>query len=119
MSAFAACVLCAATVSMGIVLARGYLRGERRPVRNSVHLLLGAGSLEALAVTQQGLSDLPDPHSWSLLKVAMGLFALALVLGLTSQLLARQSTWVINRVLISHASAGAVGFVLFLIWASR
>jgi hypothetical protein len=119
MNAVPAGALCAATVAMGLTLARGYVRGRRRPMLNSVHLLLGAGSLEALAVMQQGLNDEADPHRWSMVKLAMGLFAAALMLGLTSQLVRPQSTPMVHRVLVTHACCGMLGFVLFLIWVAR
>jgi hypothetical protein len=112
-------LLLAGTVAMGVNLARGYMRGDRRPMLNSVHLLLGAASIESLAVMQAGLPSESEGAGWSPGKMALGLVALALVLGLIAQLIRRQSTATVNRVLVLHASAGALGFVLFLVWATR
>lgn len=119
MSVLPAGVLLASTLAVGVTLARGYLRGDRKPMLNSVHLLLGAGSLETLAVMQQGLPDKGDPHAWSLGKIAIGLVAAAMVLGLSAQLIRGQSSQAVNRVLVLHASLAGLAFFLFLVWASR
>jgi hypothetical protein len=108
-----------AAVTLGIVLGLNYLRGIRKPIMNGVHLLLGLGALESLAVLVNGPPNGLTMHARPLAMAALGLFALSVLSGLIRPLMRRQMPRAAEILLVTHAGVGLLGFLLFLVWASR
>jgi len=110
-------VLLGAAVILGIFLGYQYLRRVRsRPVLIGVHLLLGAGGLEVLAVLLRGAPDGDTLAPGKLGKVAAGLVVLALFSGLLAPMLGRRSRETMNIALATHAAVALAGFTLVLVW---
>jgi hypothetical protein len=112
-------LLLAATAGLGVYNGLGYLRGQRRVGLVAVHLLLGIGGLEGLLILLRGTPDGDVSQGGSLANAAAGLFALALFSGLLRPVFRRQSKQTSDMVVMAHAGAGAVGLLLFLVWAAR
>lgn len=98
-------------VCLGLFMGVQYLRGERRrPVVIGVHILAGLGSLEPMAVLVREAADA------TLARAAMIVVALALMGGLGSALLRRQSRRASEAALVAHACAALSALALLTIW---
>jgi hypothetical protein len=112
-------LLCGAVV-LGILLGIDYLNRRRsKPTMIGLHLLLGAGSLEAIAVMLKGSPDGALTPAIALLKVAAGLLAFALFSGLVAPMIGRGSRTTMNAALLTHVTAAAAGFFVCLWWLVR
>ena len=111
-------LLLTAAVALGGYLLVLWFRDARRPVLIGVHLLLGLGGVESLAVFlhQNDLAD--DPSVRRLALVALGLFGAAAFLGFTAPLSGKNYR-VGNSLLAAHVGSGVVGFLIFLTFFSR
>ncbi len=106
-------ILLFGAVALGVVLGLNYLRHTpNKPILIAAHLLLGAGSLEQLVINIQG--DRGGAFGFK----AAGLLAITLALGFAGSLVFRQSPRKAGYVVAAHATAGSVGFLLFLAWLS-
>lgn len=117
MNALPAVLLLGAAVCLGIYLGVEYLRGIRsRPVMIGLHLLLGAGGLEVIAMLLKGTPDGTLVAAGTTGHAAALLLLLAMFTGLTAPMVGRGSRRVMNVALAMHASAAAAGFLLLLAW---
>jgi tryptophan-rich sensory protein len=107
-------LLLAGAVSMGLMLGVLYLRGMRKPGLVAVHVLLGLGALETMMVAVRSTSA-----STTAAMVAAGFLAWSAFSGLIRPMVADRSQRNGNGLLITHATAGLTGFVIFLVWAAR
>lgn len=102
---------------LGVILGVQYLRRVRsQPVVIGLHLLLGAGSMEVLAMLLRGA---PDGTTWSgtgMVKIAAGLVAMAMVSGLVAPMIGRGSRRTMNVALATHVSIAVAGIALLLAW---
>jgi hypothetical protein len=105
MSATPVIVIFTAAVALGAVLFVLWLRDQRRPVLIGVHLLLGAGGLEQLAMYMGQTSLKPT---------AGALFAAALICGLVAALM-REAPRAATAVLFTHIALGLAGFAVLLL----
>lgn len=109
--------LLTAGVGLGLLLGLRYLRGlPRKPVMIGAHLLLGAGTLEQIAVLLHGTPSGDVIADQMLGRVALVLIAGALLFGLCAPLLSRQSRRGAEALLVGHASLGALGFAALIAW---
>ena len=111
-------LLLTVAVSLGVTLGVLYLRGVRKPVLVAVHVLVGLGALETLAVTLHQ-SNVDNSRTISLGMVTASFIAWSLFSGLIRPMLADQWPRQSNGLLITHAAAGLTGFAVFLIWMVR
>jgi hypothetical protein len=119
MKALPIALILTAAVGLGLYLGWLYLRGVRKPVLNGIHILLGAGALEGLAVLLHGAPNGAVFVARSLGVAALGLFAYAMFSGLTGPVFGRQSRRAGEAILVTHVSAGLIGFAVFLWWVAR
>jgi hypothetical protein len=118
--AIPAVVLLSAAVALGILLAIEYLRRVRsKPVIIGLHLLLGAGAVEVMAMLLRGPPTGGAAPALPMLQVATGLLAFALFSGLIVPIIGRRSRATMNVGLVIHVTAAAAGFVLCLVWFVR
>ncbi len=111
--------LLACGVGLGLFLGLRYLQGlPRRPVLIGAHLLLGAGTLEQIAVLLHGLPDGRVIEVQTLGRVALMLIAAALLFGLCAPLVSRQSRRGAEALLVGHAGLGVAGFAVLVAWAA-
>jgi hypothetical protein len=117
MISFPVLALLAANVGLGLYLGRCYLQGRRsRSLLTGIHLLLGVGALEALAMVMNG-----TPSGEVIAPGGMGstsaiLIAVAMFGGLLSSLMRGRKVDGAEGVLLAHACAGLLGFVVFSLW---
>jgi hypothetical protein len=119
MKALPIALILTASVGLGLYLGWLYLRGVRKPVLNGIHILLGAGALEGLAVLLHGAPNGAAFGARPLGVGALSLFAYAMFSGLIGPIFGRQSRRSGEAVLVTHVSAGLIGFVVFLWWVAR
>ena len=119
MQALPIALILTASMCLGLYLGWLYLRGVRKPVLNGIHILLGAGALEGLAVLLHGAPNGAVFVAHSLGVGALGLFAYAMFSCLLGPIFGRQSRRTGEAVLVTHVSAGLVGFLVFLWWVAR
>jgi len=119
-TAIPALVLLSGSVALGLLLGLEYLRRVRsKPAVIGFHLLFGAASVEVMAMLIRGTPDGGiAPTGW-MLKAATGLLAFALLSGLVTPMVGRQSRATMNGALIIHVAAAASGVVLSLVWFVR
>lgn len=110
-------ILLSGAVVLGLVLGVDYLRRVRsRPVLIGLHLLLGAGGVELIAIVLRGTPDgKVMPAGWPG-KFAALLLLMALFTGLLAPMVGRRSRNTMNLALATHVSLAAVGFTLLLAW---
>ena len=108
-------LLLTAAVSLGLTLGWFYLHNVRKPMLIGLHLLLGAGALESLAVLLHS-SHAADAPGVSPGIVAASLVAWSLFSGLIRPLFAEARPKQGNALLVTHAAAGLTGFFVFLFW---
>jgi hypothetical protein len=114
----------AAAVVLGLVLGWNYLKGIRNPVLNGVHLLLGAGAFEGVALMMHGRSMLGEPLEGA---ESVGGSMGGLVLAMLGVAMLSGLIWALVRgqwrggtsVLVAHAGVGTLVLVFFVIWAAR
>jgi len=120
MKALPVLLLLGGATALGVVLGIQYLRRIRsQPVLIGMHLLLGAGGMEVLAMLLRGA---PDGTLWSgtgMVKIAAGLVALAMVTGLVAPMIGRGSRRTMNVALATHVSIAVAGIALLLAWLLR
>ncbi len=110
-------VLFSGAVALGLYLGYEYLRGIRsRPVMVGIHLLLGAGGMELVAMLLAGTPDGDAAPTGTLARAAAGLLLLALFTGILAPMIGRRSRPTMNAALATHAGAAGAGFVLLLAW---
>ena len=120
MKALPVIVLLGAAALLGIYLGYQYLRRTRsRPVLIGLHLLLGAGGLEVLAVVLRGAPDGTSVVAGRLGNAGAGLVALALFSGLLAPMIGRRSRETMNVALATHVGVALVGCALVLVWILR
>lgn len=107
-------LILAAAVVTGGVLVLHYLRRVRRPILIGMHLLLGAGTLEQTVLLVAGTQDSGAGRAGI---AAAGFLSAALAVGLLTSLIARGSRKLSNRMVAAHVGLGAVGAMLFVVWA--
>jgi tryptophan-rich sensory protein len=107
-------LLLSGAVALGLVLGVLYLRGVRKPGLVAVHVLLGLGALETMMAVVRSTSA-----STTAAMVAAGFLAWSAFSGLIRPMVADRSQRNGNGLLITHATAGLTGFVIFLVWAAR
>jgi hypothetical protein len=106
-------ILLFASVGLGVLLGLNYLKHiQNKPILIAAHLLLGAGSLEQLVIAISGGRG--GAYGYK----AAGLLAITLALGFLGSLVFRQSPRKAGWVVAAHATAGSLGFVIFLAWLS-
>jgi hypothetical protein len=106
-----------ATVGLGLFLGYQYLRRiPSRPTMIGIHLLLGAGGMELVAMLLAGTPDGEAALTGRLAHVAAALLLLALFTGLLAPMIGRRSRPTMNAALATHACAAGAGFVLLLAW---
>jgi hypothetical protein len=116
--AIPALVLLSAAVCLGVIMGIQYLRHVRsKPVMIGIHLLLGAGGLEVLAMMLRGAPDGSTIHGRSVAVAAAGLLALALMAGIAAPMIGRRSRRTMSVALATHAGIAAAGFLVLLAWA--
>ncbi len=109
--------LLAANVGLGLFLGWRYLTGQRsRSLLNGIHLLLGVGALEALAMVMNGTPSGEILAPGRLGSTAAILVAVAMFGGLLASLMGGRKIDGADGVLLAHATAGFLGFVVFLVW---
>ena len=113
-----AIALLSAAAGLGLFLGWLYLCGVRRPVLVGAHLLLGVGGIETMVMLLGGAPNGDVAPSGLLGPVAAGLLAGALLSGLATPLVARQSRTTANVALATHAGLGLAGFIVFLAWVA-
>jgi hypothetical protein len=118
MTALPVLLLLTGAVGLGLLLGVFYLRGVRRPVLIGVHLLLGAGGLEGMVVLLHGTPSGDVLQAGTFGMMALGLFALAMLSGLTAPLVSKGSRRTADVMVATHASVGVIGFVLFITWVA-
>ncbi len=115
-----ATLLITAAVLLGIYLGIFYLRGVRpRRILLGAHILMGMGGLEQVALLIHGAPSGVIMRAGAYGTGAAGLFALAMLSGLTAPLLGQKSRRNGEIMLATHASVGILGFVLLLVWVSN
>ncbi len=114
-----ALVLLTLAVALGSYLGLLYLRDVRRPYLIGIHLLLGAGGLEASLLGLHGAASDSPLRTGSLGTLALGFLAATLILGLTAPLFGRNSPRTAEVLLATHVTFGITGFALFLAWVSK
>lgn len=120
MRAIPAVLLLTGAVALGVLLGIEYLRRVRsRPVVIGLHLLLGAGSLEVMAMLLHGTPDGAATPARKVLQATAALLAFALCSGLVAPMVGRRSRSTMNAALGVHATSAAAGFVLCLYWFVR
>ena len=120
MLAIPAVLLLSGAVVLGVLLGLEYLRRVRsKPTMIGLHLLLGAGGLEVIAMLLRGTPDGAVLPAGAIGQVAAGLLAFALCSGLVAPLVGRRSRATMNVALVTHVTASAAGFVLCLLWFAR
>jgi hypothetical protein len=111
-------LLLTCAVGLGLYLGYLYLKKTRRPGLVGLHLLLGAGSVEGLVAVLHGSSEAAYRAATPAL-IAACLFGYSLFSGFTGPLFGQHSRRTGEAILISHATAGLAGFLLFLVWITR
>lgn len=120
MHAIPAVLLLSGAVALGVWLGIEYLRRVRsKPAVIGLHLLLGAGGLEVIAVLLRGTPDGAVMRVDVLGQLAAGLLAFALFSGLVAPMIGRRSRATMNVALLAHVTGAAAGFVLCLVWMLR
>jgi hypothetical protein len=110
-------VLFTATVALGLFLGYQYLRRiPSRPTMIGIHLLLGAGGMELVAMLLAGTPDGAAAPTGKLAHAAAALLLLALFTGLLAPMIGRRSRPTMNAALATHACAAGAGFALLLAW---
>jgi hypothetical protein len=118
--AIPAVILLSGAVVLGVLLGIEYLRRVRsKPMVIGVHLLLGAGGLEVIAMLLRGTPDGGVMPAGAIGQAAAGLLAFAMCSGLVAPLIGRRSRATMNVALVTHVTASAAGFVLCLWWFAR
>ncbi len=110
-------LLIAATVGLGVFIGQQYLRGiPRKTWMTALHLISGAFAMEGLAVLLQATNDeyTGNTGHW-----AVGLLVGALFTGLVAAVIGRRGVKGTGWVLAAHAGAGALGFILLLVWVAQ
>jgi len=108
-------MLLGTAVGLGIFLGVEYLRRVRsNPVMIGLHLLLGAGGLELVAMRLRGTPEGVVTPAGHLGSVAALLLVLAMFTGLIAPMIGRRSRGTMNLALAVHASIAFAGFVLLL-----
>lgn len=110
-------VILTANVLLGLYLGLLYLRGDRKPVLIGIHLLLGLGGIETLAMLLHGTPDSTEAPDGNSGQAAALCFVAAVLLGLSAALL-RRSRRFANAVLASHAGLATIGLMLLLYFVS-
>jgi hypothetical protein len=107
------------STTLGIMLFLKFLRGDRgEPLVIAFHLILGAASLEQIAMLFRGA---PNGESWpaeGLLKTAGFLFVVAMVLGFAAPVLLGRSRSSARTALWAHVGVAGTGVALFVAWAA-
>jgi hypothetical protein len=113
-------LLLSGAVILGIILGLDYLRRERsKPAVIGFHFLMGAGSLETIAMMIRGAPDGAPTPAVATLKVAAALLAFALFTGLLAPMVGGGSRARMNATLLTHVSAAAGGVLLCIVWLFR
>ncbi len=111
-------LLVSAAVLLGVYLGIFYLRGVRSGLAlRGAHILMGLGGVEQVAILIRGTPS-GVVMSGSLVRVALGLFAVAIFAGFTAPILAQRSRRSGEVMLAAHAGLGVAGFALLLFWIS-
>jgi len=120
MSAIPLVLLLIGAATLGVLLLFDYLNGRRsKPTIIGLHMLLGAGSLEVVAMLLRGISEGGVTTAGRVPQFAAGLVAFALWSGLMVPLIGRRSRGVMNGAMLIHVAASASGVVLCLLWVAR
>ncbi len=115
--AIPAVLLLSGAVFLGVLLGLDYLRRVRsRPTMIGLHLLLGAGAVEVVAMLLRGTPGGATIPRAAILQCAAGLLAFALCSGLVAPMIGRRSRLTMNVALLVHVTASASGVVLCLVW---
>ena len=115
--AIPAVLLLGGAVVLGVLLGLDYLRRVRsRPTLIGLHLLLGAGAVEVVAMLLRGTPNGATIPAGTILQASAGLLAFALCSGLIAPMIGRRSRATMNVALLVHVTASAAGFVLCLVW---
>ncbi|HUN90511.1 MAG TPA: hypothetical protein VMU33_00530 [Burkholderiaceae bacterium] len=110
-------LLLSAAAILGILLGIQYLRRQRLPpVLIGLHLILGAGGLELLAVLLRGAPDGVVLSIGSAGRTAAGLLAAAMFTGLVAPLIGRGSRTTMNVALLAHVGVAVVGIGVLFAW---
>jgi hypothetical protein len=113
-------ILLSAAACLGIIMGIQYLRRVRsRPVMVGIHLLLGAGGLEVLAMMLRGAPDGGAAPARAVGAAAAGVLALALMAGIAVPLIGPRSRRAMNVALATHAGIAGAGLVLLIAWMLR
>ena len=106
--------------ALGLWLGRDWLRrgqgaGKRNGLVLGAHILLGLAGFETLIVLMHGLEEGAARNGG---QVALGLMALALMLGLGGPVLAKEHPGMRGMMLAGHAGVGAAAVLLGIAWAA-
>ena len=100
------------TTCIGIYMGWQFLRGVRNPpMLVAIHLLLGLGSLEVLAVILRGAPNGSHVVDRDGILLAAGLLAGALLTGFAVPLIAKPVPDAIGISIATHAGIGTVAFL--------
>jgi hypothetical protein len=118
MQAILAIALLGGSAALGLFLGWQYLRRRRnKPLLIGLHLILGGAGLESI-VMLRGSTDAVIP-ALGLANAGVLLMFTAMMTGLITPLIAQKRPRRIGSIALAvHASVGALGFVLFLVWAA-
>jgi hypothetical protein len=108
-----------ATVTLGAIMGRNYLRGIRRPGMNAIHLLLGAASFEGLIALLRNSSADPANQSGSTGRYVIYLLGFAFFTGIVGPIWRKSYKRSGEALLVTHVGLGGFGFLLFLVWMSH
>jgi len=100
------------TTCIGLYMGWQFLRGVRnRPMLVGIHLLLGLGSVEVLAVILRGAPNAAPVADRGGILLAAGLLVCALLSGLAVPLIARPVPDAAGMSIATHAGIGGVAFL--------
>lgn len=119
MNAIPAALLLTAAAALGVYLGVLYLRRVRRPALIGVHLLLGAASMQVTLMMLRGMPNGESAPATTIGLAAAACLAAAMFSGLLAPLIGRGSRQAANIAVLSHATAGLGGFLLFMTWILR
>ncbi len=111
-------VIISTTVAIGGYMGFQYLMGVRnRPMLIAIHLLLGAGGLEVMAMLLRGAPDGSHIMRHDLGEIAAIFMVGALMTGLIVPLLAQPAPRRIGPLLLVHAGVALIAYGALVYWA--
>lgn len=109
--------LLAGAAGLGVYLWLLQRRKIRRPVLIGVHLVLGAISLEQIAVLLHGTPSGQEMAAGQFGVAALVVIAGAMFIGLLTPIVAKSMPGSATPALWAHMGAGAAGLALVVAWA--